>query len=85
MLLYLAFLSVPAALLAQVDLGRVLPADRPLHIVAFGDFGSGEPGQLEVAHAIARRHAQYPFTFAAQFYDPDLRTLEKNSLLRQRK
>jgi predicted MPP superfamily phosphohydrolase len=63
------FLALPHALHAQVDLGRVLPEDRPLHIVAFGDFGSGEPGQFEVARAIANRHHQSPFTFGITMGD----------------
>jgi tartrate-resistant acid phosphatase type 5 len=68
-MVFLAFLLVALPGVAQIDLGRVLPADRPLHIVAFGDFGSGEPGQLEVAQAIARRHAQAPFTFGITMGD----------------
>ena len=57
---------------AQADLGRVLPADRPLHVVAFGDFGSGRPEQRETADAISRRHAAQPFdlglTMGDNFY-----------------
>jgi tartrate-resistant acid phosphatase type 5 len=68
-LLVLAFGLFSGSLKAQTDLGRVVPADRPLHIVAFGDFGSGEQGQVEVAHAIARRHAQDPFTFGITMGD----------------
>jgi predicted MPP superfamily phosphohydrolase len=54
---------------AQMDLGRVVPADRSLHIVAFGDFGSGEPGQIEVARAIQKRNSQKPFTFGITMGD----------------
>jgi hypothetical protein len=69
MLLVFLLALFPCALRAQADLGRVLPADRPLHIVAFGDFGSGEKGQIEVAQAIARRNAQDPFTFGITMGD----------------
>jgi len=70
-MLFLAVLlfAVPHTLYAQIDLGRVLPADLPLHIVAFGDFGSGEPGQFEVAKGIAQRHAETPFTFGITMGD----------------
>ncbi len=67
--LVFVFALLPIALHAQVDLGRVLPADRPLHIAAMGDFGSGEPGQIEVAKAMARRNAQAPFTFGITMGD----------------
>lgn len=63
------FLAASLTLRAQVDLGRVLPADLPLHIVALGDFGSGEAGQHEVAQAMARRNQQSPFTFGITMGD----------------
>jgi tartrate-resistant acid phosphatase type 5 len=67
----IALLAVPAALWAQADAGRVFPAE-PLHLVAFGDFGTGEPPQREVAQAIARRHAAAPYhlgiTLGDNFY-----------------
>jgi tartrate-resistant acid phosphatase type 5 len=68
-MVFLALIALASSLHAQVDLGRVLPVDRPLHIVAFGDYGSGEPGQFEVAHAIARKHAQQHFTFGITMGD----------------
>ena len=68
----LIFLLCPLALYAQLDLGRVLPADSPLHMVAFGDFGSGSTGQKQVAQAMARRHKELPFqlgiTMGDNFY-----------------
>ncbi len=49
-----------AGLLAQLpqrDAGRVAPADKPIHVVAFGDFGTGNSNQAAVARAIAQRHS----------------------------
>ena len=63
------FATLP--LLAQTDLGRVAP-EGPLHLIAFGDFGSGKPQQTEVAQAMLRRHQQKPFglgiTMGDNFY-----------------
>jgi tartrate-resistant acid phosphatase type 5 len=68
-----AFLAISSAsLMAQSDVGRVLPADRPLHVVAFGDFGTGSPQQAAVARAMARRNLQQRFdlgiTMGDNFY-----------------
>jgi hypothetical protein len=46
-----------SALHAQIDIGRPIPADHALHVVAFGDFGTGDEHQKAVAAAIARRNA----------------------------
>ena len=47
-----ALILLPTALLAQKDLGRVIPADRPIHMVAMGDYGDGSKHQAEVARAM---------------------------------
>ncbi|HEY1757070.1 MAG TPA: metallophosphoesterase [Bryobacteraceae bacterium] len=74
---------LPVALFAQPaqrDLGRVLPAGRPLHVVAFGDFGTGNSHQAAVAHAIAQRNASLPFdlgiTMGDNFYFCGVRSVE---------
>jgi tartrate-resistant acid phosphatase type 5 len=66
---------LPAALLAQLpprDAGRVVPAGRPLHVVAFGDYGTGNKNQAAVARAIAQRNASQRFdlgiTLGDNFY-----------------
>ena len=66
---------LPGALLAQLpqrDAGRVVPANRPVHVAAFGDFGTGSPHQAAVAHAIAQRNSSQPFdlgiTMGDNFY-----------------
>jgi tartrate-resistant acid phosphatase type 5 len=64
---------------AQLDVGRVVPADRDIHVVAFGDFGSGKPGQIEVAKGIEARHQQSPFqlgiTLGDNFYRCGVRSV----------
>lgn len=46
---------------AQSDLGRVLPAGKPIHIVAFGDFGSGNKHQRITAEAMQKRNREVAF------------------------
>ena len=41
----------------------VLPPDRPVRVVAFGDFGDGTWGQMRVAGAIARHDRRQPLDF----------------------
>jgi hypothetical protein len=65
----LALELVQVTLLAQADLGRVLPAGRPLHVVAIGDYGSGNSHQAAVARAIERRHMQIPFDLGVTMGD----------------
>lgn len=76
MKLALIVFALPAALWAQRDVGRVAPPG-PLHLVAFGDFGTGKPSQREVAEAIARRNAEAPFglgiTMGDNFYQCGVR------------
>jgi tartrate-resistant acid phosphatase type 5 len=73
------FLLLPALAPAQNDLRRVLPAGRPLHVVAFGDYGSGNPHQAAVARAIRSRHEQAPFdlgvTMGDNFYRCGVRSV----------
>ncbi len=70
--LLLVILLFRAMLLAQVDVGRVIPADRPVHLVAFGAFGTGDAHQKAVASAIARRNSRDRFdlgiTMGDNFY-----------------
>lgn len=70
--LIFSLLLFRAMLLAQVDVGRVIPADRPVHVVAFGDFGTGDAHQKAVARAIARRNSRDRFdigiTMGDNFY-----------------
>jgi tartrate-resistant acid phosphatase type 5 len=76
----LVLLAVPAVLFAQKDLGRITPAGQPLRVVALGDFGDGSRAQIEVARAMARRHAESPFdlgvTVGDNFYECGVRSVE---------
>jgi tartrate-resistant acid phosphatase type 5 len=59
----------PTLVTAQSEATRVLPADRAIHLVAFGDFGSGDAHQTAVAQAIAKRHAEQHFDFGITLGD----------------
>ena len=74
-LLSLSIGLLQAGLLAQLpqrDAGRVLPAGLPLHVVAFGDYGTGSSHQAAVARAIAQRNSSQRFdlgiTLGDNFY-----------------
>ena len=73
-------LAVPAFLLAQKDLGRITPAGQPFRVVALGDFGDGSRTQIELARAMARRHAESPFdlglTLGDNFYQCGVRSVD---------
>ncbi len=66
---FLITLAAAGALNAQDDLGRVLPAGRKLHIVAFGDYGSGNSHQKDVAEAIRKRDREEKFDFGITLGD----------------
>lgn len=67
----LLFLS-PLILLAQFDAGRVIPVGHPIHLVAFGDYGTGDAHQKAVAAALAKRNSEQRFdlgiTMGDNFY-----------------
>jgi predicted phosphodiesterase len=45
------------------------PAEHPIRVLAFGDFGDGRKGQREVALGMLRYHQQWPFDFAITLGD----------------
>lgn len=63
------FLILPLPLFAQADLGRVLPADMPLHVLAFGDFGSGNSHQQKTAQAMQERNRESSFNLGITLGD----------------
>lgn len=69
-----------AGAMAQKDLGRILPENQPLHIVAFGDYGDGRASQKAVAAAISKLNTEHPFTFGItmgdNFYFCGVRSVE---------
>src|SRR5580692_5506600 len=74
-LLSLSIGLLQAGLLAQLpqrDAGRVLPSGRTVHVVAFGDYGTGSSHQAAVARAIAQRNSSQRFdlgiTLGDNFY-----------------
>jgi tartrate-resistant acid phosphatase type 5 len=72
-------LASAISLFAQVDAGRVLPADQPVHLLVFGDFGSGNQHQKDTAKAMAQRHAESKFdlgiTVGDNFYRCGVRSV----------
>ncbi len=66
-------------LLAQQDLGNVIPGKQSIRLVALGDFGSGDRHQLAVAQAMARRRREQPFdlgvTLGDNFYRCGVRSV----------
>lgn len=69
-----------AVLLAQSDIGRVIPVGRSIHIVAFGDFGTGNVHEKNVAKAVAERNSQERFdigiTMGDNFYFCGIRNVD---------
>ena len=57
---------------------RVVPADKPIRVLAFGDFGTGSDGQVKDAAAMAAYHKLHPFDFGLtlgdNFYGAGLNT-----------
>jgi predicted phosphodiesterase len=45
------------------------PKDQPIRVLAFGDFGTGRPSQLETAAAMRAYHAKQPFTLGITLGD----------------
>jgi len=64
-----ALLSLPCVLHAQQDLGRVVAKKQQLHLVALGDFGSGNVHQAAVAHAMVKRNESQPFDLGISLGD----------------
>lgn len=78
-IIFAALLGLVPVASAQKDLGRVFPEKQTLHVVALGDFGSGNSHQAAVAHAMATRNEQDPFdigiSLGDNFYRCGVRTV----------
>jgi tartrate-resistant acid phosphatase type 5 len=59
----------PLLTLQPIQPPAILPADRPVRVVAFGDFGDGSWGQMRVAAAIARLDRRQPLDFGLTLGD----------------
>jgi hypothetical protein len=60
---------LPAFLREPVPVFRVVPEDRPVRVLAFGDFGTGTALQKRTADAIAASHRAQPLDFAITLGD----------------
>jgi tartrate-resistant acid phosphatase type 5 len=47
----------------------IVPGNQSVRVLAFGDFGTGEAGQVQDAHAMLAYHKQYPFDFGLTLGD----------------
>lgn len=63
---------LPAFLRSPVPMFTAAPADRPVRVVAFGDFGTGSDAQQELGRTLAAYHQARPFdlgiTLGDNFY-----------------
>lgn len=60
---------VPGFLRKPVTLPPVKPADQPIRLLAFGDFGTASEGQKSVAAASVEYHQKNPFDFGVTLGD----------------
>jgi tartrate-resistant acid phosphatase type 5 len=60
---------LPAFLREPPPVFEARPSHRSVRVLAFGDFGSGDPEQREVARAIGRLHQQRPIDFGLTLGD----------------
>jgi len=61
--------AIPAANRDAPPLFSVVGPDRPIRVVAFGDFGTGEPSQIKTAAAIRAYAKNHPFDFGVTLGD----------------
>jgi tartrate-resistant acid phosphatase type 5 len=70
---------LPAFLRIVPPIFSLKPAQEPVRVLAFGDFGNGSAEQKQVAAAMLRYHHQTPFDFALtlgdNFYDQGMPSL----------
>ncbi len=60
---------LPAFLRVSPPLFSLKPAEKPIRVVAFGDFGTGSEAQTKVAAAVNKYHRQSPFDFGITLGD----------------
>ncbi len=68
----LILVGLSQVLSAQADLGPIVPANQPIHLVGIGDWGDGGRAQVQVAEGVAKRHAEQRYdlgiTLGDNFY-----------------
>ena len=62
-------MDVCEALQSPGALPAIKPADQPVRVLAFGDFGTGSPEQMTTARAMAGYHRDHPFDFGLTLGD----------------
>jgi tartrate-resistant acid phosphatase type 5 len=60
---------LPVFLAAPVPLFSVAPLDKPIRVLAFGDFGTGSEAQKQTAAAMVEYNKHYPFDFGLTLGD----------------
>ena len=61
--------TLPAFMRVPPPLFVVKPADQPIRVLAFGDFGTGSPGQINTAKAMVEYNKSHPFDFGLTLGD----------------
>jgi tartrate-resistant acid phosphatase type 5 len=62
-------INLPTFLRTPPPVFSVAPADKPIRVLAFGDFGNGSPAQMHLAETMLSYHRQYPFDFGITLGD----------------
>ncbi|MGA3186623.1 MAG: metallophosphoesterase [Bryobacteraceae bacterium] len=61
--------TLPAFLRTPPPLFSLKPPDKPIRVLAFGDFGTGSPAQVSTAKAMVEFHHSHPFDFGLTLGD----------------
>jgi hypothetical protein len=61
--------NTPGFLRTPPPVFGVVAPDRPIHVLAFGDFGTNSPAQIELASTMKRYAKQHPFDFGITLGD----------------
>jgi predicted phosphodiesterase len=64
-----AGLVLPSFMRRSPPVFAAAPANRPIRVLAFGDWGTGRPSQIETAAAMRAYHAKRPFSFGITLGD----------------
>jgi pimeloyl-ACP methyl ester carboxylesterase len=62
-------IMLPAFLRVPPPVFSLKPADQPIRVLAFGDFGTGSPAQINTAKAMVEYHKSHPFDFGLTLGD----------------
>jgi tartrate-resistant acid phosphatase type 5 len=62
-------IAFPSFMRTPPPLFSVVPAGKPIRVLAFGDFGTGSPAQKQTAAAMVAYHKTHPFDFGLTLGD----------------